>query len=77
MITVKQAWDIAKKQLSTVDSYLDEDNAYVFFNSKAKGRELVDNEVVVIKRTGKVVSYVEYVTRDTEKKTITFGSKKL
>ena len=77
MITIERAWDIAKKYLPTVDSYLDEDTAYIFSNSKAKGRQLVDNEVVVMKQTGSVISYVEYIMQSTEKKTITFGSKRL
>ena len=75
MITEEQAYAIAKKIIPEVDSYSDEDLAYVFMNSKAKANELYDNEVVVLKKDGRVISYVDYITMPN--KSITINNKQI
>lgn len=61
MITKEQAIAIAKKILPKLNSVTEELKAYIFTNTSAKGNEIWDNEVVVLKNTGKVVSYSQYV----------------
>lgn len=61
MIDIKEATKIAKKTLPSVDSYKEEPKAFIFTNSKAKKDEVWDNEVVVLKATGKVISYMQYI----------------
>jgi len=61
MITKEEALKIAKQIIPKVDTVKNDPKAYIFMNSKAKGGEVWDNEVVVLKSTGKVISYMKYL----------------
>ena len=61
MITKEEALKIAKQIIPKVNKVKDDPKAYIFTNSNATGDEVWDNEVVVLKQTGKVVSYMDYI----------------
>ena len=61
MITYEVALDKAKRIDPTVDSYTEYPEAFVFTNSKVKGYEQEDNEVVIERKKGNVISYSELV----------------
>ena len=61
MITYEVALDKAKRVDSKIDSYKEYPEAFVFMNSKAEGNECWDNEVVVERKNGKIISYSEFV----------------
>lgn len=71
MITFEQASAIAKKELPTVTSYTEKDNAYIFVDENQKW----DGEVVILKSSGKVVSYFEYVMEYGDKSIQVGGTK--
>lgn len=60
-MTYEQAKDKAVKIYPEVDSALEYKDAYIFYNSKARGNKQDDNEVVILKNGGKVISMSEYV----------------
>lgn len=70
MITYEQAKKKALAQDKNLDTVIEYDKAYVFYNSKARGNEAEDNEIVVLKENGNMISYGEYVmtTTDDDKK---------
>lgn len=61
MLTYEQAKQKAQKEYPAVDSVLEYKDAYVFYNSKARGNKTDDNEVVILKKNGNVISMTEYV----------------
>ena len=62
MISVQEARTKALKLYPKVDAMIDEPKAFIFVNSKAKTKaEKTDNEVVVLKDTGEIVSYFKYL----------------
>ena len=67
-MTYEQAVTKAKKIYPAVDTVAEYEDAYVFYNSKAKGNDLEDNEVVVLKDNGKVVSMTEYAVNTNSNK---------
>lgn len=69
MVTYEQAKDKATSARSGLDAALEYKDAYVFYNSKARGTNTEDNEVVILKRNGERVSMSEYVmmTQDDSK----------
>ena len=69
-MTYEKAKQKAKEIDKNVDTVVEYESAYVFYNSKARGNNTEDNEVVIDKDTGKVISYSEYVmtTKDSAKK---------
>lgn len=69
MITYEEAKKTAQAAKINIDSVLEYKDAYIFYNSKARGNAQEDNEVVVLKRDGKVVSMTSYVigTKDNSK----------
>lgn len=60
-MTYEQAKSKAVKIYPEVDSALEYKDAYIFYNSKARGNKQDDNEVVILKNGGKVISMSEYV----------------
>lgn len=52
---------IAKKVDANIDIYFEYPDAYVFSNSKAKGGDAQDNEVVIDKASGKILDYSLYI----------------
>ena len=75
MITYEQAKAKAQKVLTGINTVLEYKDAYMFYNSKARGQEQEDNEVIVLKKNGKIISMTEYVmgTKDnSEPKRIKF-----
>lgn len=63
MITLEQAKQKALKVHPKINAVIEEPKAYIFSNSKAITKEeKTDNEVVVLKENGKIVSYFEYIT---------------
>jgi len=61
MITYEQAKQTAKELLSA-DTVLEYPDAYVFTNSKAVGDDQEDNELVILKQNGNIISYFEYLS---------------
>ena len=60
-MTYEQAKEKALKQMPNADTTIEYDSVYVFYNSKAKGNEQDDNEVVIKKVDGEIISYSDYV----------------
>lgn len=60
MITFTQAKQIAKETDPKLNAYTETPDAYIFTNSKATKDEQWDNELVILKASGKTVSYFEY-----------------
>lgn len=64
MITLEQAKQKALKVHPKINAVIEEPKAYIFSNSKATTKsEKTDNEVVVLKDNGKIVSYFQYITQ--------------
>ena len=61
MITYEQARDKAKQIIPKVDIYYEYPDAYMFTNSKAKGEELWDNDVVIYKANGEITNISGYI----------------
>jgi len=61
MITYEVAFDKAKRMDPDIDSYQEFPNAFVFTNSKAEGDDQWDNEVVIDRKTGNIISYFKFV----------------
>lgn len=61
MITYEEAKKIALNDMPEADTVVEYESVYVFYNSKAKGPDTEDNEVVIEKKTGRIISYSEYV----------------
>lgn len=61
MITYEQAKEKAVKLKKNLDTTLEYKDAYMFYNSKARGNQQEDNEVIVLKKSGKIVSMTEYI----------------
>ena len=75
MVDYSKAKEIAQKQDAGVNSCLEYKDAYMFYNSKARGDKLYDREVIVLKNSGKVVTMMQYIemTDDNSKpKTVKF-----
>jgi len=62
MITKQQAEQIAKRYIPEADTCIDEPKAYIFTIKSPTPNQMDDNEVVVLKSNGKVISYIEYIT---------------
>lgn len=62
MITKQQAEKIAKQIIPDVDTCLDEPKAYIFTIKSPKPYQMDDNEAVVLKKDGRVIPYIEYIT---------------
>ena len=62
---MKVTYEEAKKKAQgidpKVDSYFEYPDAYIFFNSKAKGHDAEDNEIVIQKEGGNITNYAEYI----------------
>lgn len=58
----------ALKNIPNVDTCVEYNSAYVFYNSKARGNEQDDNEIVILKDNGNIISYTQYImeTNDSE-----------
>ena len=63
MITYEQAVKEAKAVDPKMDTYFEYPDAYVFTNSKAEGDEREDNDVVVLKSSGNLTGYSEYIRK--------------
>lgn len=61
MITYEQAKKKAVGIRPALDSALEYKDAYLFYNSKARGTKTDDNEVIVLKKSGNIISMTEYV----------------
>lgn len=61
MITFDKALETAKTIIPKVDSYEEYPDVYIFTNSKAEGDEKWDNNVVVTKKDGNVISYTDFI----------------
>ena len=68
MITKQQAEKIAKQIIPDVDTCLDEPKAFIFTIESPKPDQMDDNEVVVMKKDGKIVPYIHYITKIKEVK---------
>lgn len=60
-MTYEQVKEKALKQMPSADTVIEYNSVYVFYNSKAKGNEQDDNEVVIKKVDGDIISYSDYV----------------
>ena len=69
MITYEEAKDKATSARSGLDTALEYKDAYVFYNSKARGGDREDNEVVILKKNGSRVSMSEYVMMSNDEST--------
>jgi hypothetical protein len=49
------------KTIQPINAMYEYPDAYVFTNTEAKDDETDDNEVVILKDDGKIISYSEYV----------------
>lgn len=69
MITYEEAKKKAMKAKSGLDSAVEYQKAWMFYNSKATGHNQEDNEIVILKDSGKWISMTEYVmsTKDNDK----------
>lgn len=63
MITYEQAVKKAKEIDSKMDTYFEYPDAYVFTNSKAENEEREDNDLVVLKSSGNITGYSEYIMK--------------
>lgn len=61
MVSFEEATKIAKSHKKDVNMANIYSDAYVFYNSRAAGNEQEDNDVVVMKEDGSVVSFSDYV----------------
>ena len=61
MISFEQANKIAKKIMPKADVYQEYSDVYIFFIKNPTKNEMWDNEVVVSKKDGKVISYTDYI----------------
>lgn len=61
MVTYEVAVDMAKRIEPKVDSYQEYPDVFIFTNSKATGDDQWDNEIVISKNSGKVISYVDFI----------------
>ena len=66
MITYEVAFDKAKRMDPDIDSYQEFPNAFIFTNSKAEGDDQWDNEVVVDRQTGNIISYSSFVMHNSK-----------
>ena len=68
MITYEKAKQKALESIPKADTVIEYDSAYVFYNSKARGNEQDDNEIVILKDNGNIISYTQYIveTNDSE-----------
>lgn len=71
-MTIEQAIQKAKKAYPQVDTVAEYEDAYVFYNSKARGEDNIDNELIILKETGNIISYNEYIkqTKASNKHTV-------
>lgn len=60
-MTYDQAKQIAKKYDPKINAVSEYPDAYIFTNTKAIGDEMWDNEVVILKQNGEIISYSEWV----------------
>lgn len=61
MTTFDEAKKIAKKINPKVDVYQEYSDAFIFFIKDPKQDDVWDNEVVIKKSDGKVISYTKYI----------------
>lgn len=61
MITYEVALDKAKKVEPKIDMYIEYPEAFIFTNSKAKGDEKWDNEVIIERKKGNIISYTDLI----------------
>ena len=68
MITYEKAKQKALENITNADTSVEYNSVYIFYNSKARGDKQEDNEVVIRKDNGNIISYTEYImtTNDTE-----------
>ena len=75
MITYEQAKAKALKAKKDINAALEYKKAWVFYNKNAKGGDMYDNEIVIMKTSGNAVSFSDYLvdSKDHENpKKITF-----
>lgn len=63
MVTYEQAKEKALKARNDINAAKEYDSAYLFYNSKAKGNEEDDNEVLILKSNGERISMTEYIVK--------------
>jgi hypothetical protein len=61
MVTYEVALDKAKRVQPDIDSYVEYPEAFVFTNSKVDKDNRDDNEVVIERKKGEVISYLKFV----------------
>lgn len=67
MITYEEAKAKATKLKTGLDSALEYKKAFVFYNSKATGHATEDNEIVILKDSGKWVTMADYIMSTSDK----------
>ena len=60
-MTYNKAKQLALKINGKVNAFYEFDNAYRFYDSKATTVKVPDNDVVVLKSTGKIINYTTYL----------------
>lgn len=60
-MTFERAKQVAKKYNPKVDVYQEYPDVYLFFIEKPTKVEMLDNEVIIRKDNGKIISYTEYI----------------
>lgn len=68
MITYEKAKQIAKKCIPNINIYFEYPDAYIFTTNKSEDEW--DDEVVIDKRTGSVISHTQFVIRNKSNKEV-------
>lgn len=61
MVSIQEARRIADQYMEGIDSHIEEPQAYIFRVANPSPDEMEDNEVVVLKKDGRVISYMQYI----------------
>lgn len=71
-MTYEQAKQKALSIDNKIDTMQEYESVYVFYNSKSRGAEAIDREIVIYKQDGKITNYTEYIdtTKDNTNKPI-------
>ena len=67
MIAYEKAKQKALENIPNADTCVEYNSVYIFYNSKARGDKQEDNEVVIRKDNGNIISYTEYIMTTNDK----------
>ena len=75
MITYDQALHLAKDLDPNVNVFYDYPDVYLFTNTRAKGSERLDNEIIIQKSSGDIIGHLQWITSRKYKSRIVKGNK--